>query len=466
MDERIIHWQQYGQTVLHPVAAALILLCGFLLFVLPRRRAVLPIMVASLFLTEVQRIVIAGLDFNLMRIMSILAWTRILRRGEVRPLRLTGVDKFMAAWTVSDIVLHTILIGTSGAFLNRLGNALEAIVLYLAFRMLLRDFDDIRRAVKGLVFLSLPIACAMLIEQFTGRNIFSIFGGVPEFTVERAGRLRAQAAFMHAILAGTFGASLVPLSAGLLRRGGNKVLGVLGFGAGILIAFASASSGPIMACAAGIGALALWSFRRHMRLFRWGLVVTLVGLHLSMKAPVWALLNRVAVIGSSTAYHRYILLDNFIRRFGEWWLCGSTGAAHWGWGLQDITNQYVLVGLNGGLLTLVFFVLMIAYAFRAAGAAAKAERRRGASAEFLCWALGCALFVHVVSFFGVSYFDQINLVWYLLLALISTAWCDALRLRRKRKARGTNEKLRGEGENPEERDHIAVGASAGEAAGG
>jgi len=447
MDERIIQWQEYGQTVLHPVAAALILVCGFLLFILPRRHAVLLIMVSSLFLTEVQRIVIAGLDFNVMRIMSVLAWTRILLRGEVRRLRFTGVDKFMAAWTVSDIVFHTILIGTGGAFLNRLGNALEAMVLYLAFRMLLRDFSDVRRAVKGLVFLSLPIACAMLIEQFTGRNFFSVFGGVPEFTVERAGRLRAQAAFMHAILAGTFGAALVPLCAGLFRRGGSRVLGALGFGAGILIAFSSASSGPIMACAAGIGALGLWPFRRHMRFFLWSLVFTLVGLHLSMKAPVWALLNRVAVIGSSTAYHRYILLDNFIRRFGEWWFCGSTGAAHWGWGLQDITNQYVLVGLNGGVLTLVFFVLMIASAFRAVGFAAKAERKRGAGAEFLCWALGCALFVHVISFFGVSYFDQINLVWYLLLALISTAYCDAARMRKRKEAEKKRKRERPESEH-------------------
>ena len=37
------------------------------------------------------------------------------------------------------------------------------------------------------------------------------------------------------------------------------------------------------------------------------------------------------------------------------------------------------------------------------------------------WALGSALFAHVVSFFGISYFDQTIVAWYALLAMISAA---------------------------------------------
>jgi hypothetical protein len=38
----------------------------------------------------------------------------------------------------------------------------------------------------------------------------------------------------------------------------------------------------------------------------------------------------------------------------------------------------------------------------------------------LAWALGVSLFVHAVSFIGVSYFGQITMLWYLSLAVPSS----------------------------------------------
>jgi hypothetical protein len=42
-------------------------------------------------------------------------------------------------------------------------------------------------------------------------------------------------------------------------------------------------------------------------------------------------------------------------------------------------------------------------------------------AEMLLWALGAALYATLVNFFSVSYYDQIDVIWYLLLAMISSA---------------------------------------------
>ena len=228
--------------------------------------------------------------------MTILGWIRVFLRGEYLSFRLTALDKAMFAWTVSDTVFHTVLLGTWGAFINRLGHAVNGLGLYLVLRFLIRDTEDVRRTVKVLVALSIPVMAAMVIEHVTGRNIFSVFGGVPEFTVIRDGRLRAQAAFMHPILAGTFGASLIPLCVLLFFRGGSRFIAVSGLFAGTTIAFASASSGPILAYMAGLVALLAWPFRRRMRLVRWTIAFSLLGLHLVMKAPVWALINRVAIV--------------------------------------------------------------------------------------------------------------------------------------------------------------------------
>jgi hypothetical protein len=86
-----------------------------------------------------------------------------------------------------------------------------------------------------------------------------------------------------------------------------------------------------MAYVAGVIGFSFWPLRRQMRPVRWVIVVTLVSLHLIMKAPVWALIARADVVGGSSSYHRYELIDAFIRRFDEWWLLGTKHADAWGY---------------------------------------------------------------------------------------------------------------------------------------
>jgi len=132
---------------------------------------------------------------------------------------------------------------------------------------------------------------------------------------------------------------------------------------------------------------------------------------------VWALIQRASVIGGSSGYHRYILVDRFFRHFGDWWLLGARNAGDWGYLSYDIANQYVGIGESAGLVPFVLFIAIIVYAFKYLGrarqlAADVADRR------FL-WAIGCALLANVVAFFGLSYFDQLIVVWYALLAITS-----------------------------------------------
>ena len=67
-----------------------------------------------------------------------------------------------------------------------------------------------------------------------------------------------------------------------------------------------------------------------MRLIRFGLATTVIGLHLVMKGPVWSLLEHM---GSDRAlrksFHRYQLVDTFIKHFWDWWLLGTRENGSW-----------------------------------------------------------------------------------------------------------------------------------------
>jgi hypothetical protein len=78
----------------------------------------------------------------------------------------------------------------------------------------------------------------------------------------------------------------------------------------------------------------------------------------------------------------------------------------------------VAEGTKGGLLTLMLFLFIIYLCFRNIGRSVKALDKR--PTQLIIWALGASLFAHVVGFFGIAYWDQQTIVWYMLLAIIST----------------------------------------------
>jgi len=139
-----------------------------------------------------------------------------------------------------------------------------------------------------------------------------------------------------------------------------------------------------------------------------------------MKAPVWFVIAHIDLTGGSSGYHRAELIDQFIRHFSDWWLIGTKDAGTWGWDLWDTQNQYVEVGESGGLAAFTLFIAMIFLCYKRIGRARKALEGRKRE-EWLLWFLGAALFANLAAFFGVNYFDQSKVNWFLLLAMISAA---------------------------------------------
>ena len=273
------------------------------------------------------------------------------------------------------------------------------------------------------------IAAAMAWEVVTHRNLFHVFGGVPEITVQREDRFRCQGSFRHPILAGTFAASLFPLMAGLWLRGGrDRRVATVGIACSMFSTCVAASSGALMTCLTAMLGLGLWPLRDRMQLIRRGIVVAVIGFAVVMKQPVWYLIARVSDLVGGEGWHRSYVIDQFVNHFNEWWLIGSSYTAHWAPGglvlavdpnNMDITNHYVVQGLQGRLLRLVLFIAMITCCFKIIGRSVRSEIAPPLDRKLL-WALGATLAAHCAAFVSVSYFDQIEIFWFWLLAVIAT----------------------------------------------
>lgn len=391
-----------------------------LMLALPRKYALLPLFAAACYMTMAQAVSVGGLNFTIIRILTLVGWIRIIARGEIRSIKLNSIDKAMLMFTISSITIYTILWGTGAAFIYRCGQAYDAIGLFIIGRALVRDVPEIMRVFRAVCVLVVPLAALMVVERFTGRNLFAVFGGVPAETIVREGTLRCQGPFPHSILAGTFAAALVPFYLALWYQKDGKFLAIVGMLSSITIVSTSGSSGPILTLACSLLGFFLWPLRFRMQDVRRGIVAGIVILQLVMKEPFWFIIAHMGVFSASTSYYRAFLIDQTIRHFSEWWLIGTKYLQPWAPLLTDITDMYVRVAFDGGLITLILFILIIKRCFTGVGRALRAKVNRAITSQRVVWALGAALFAHCMTFLAVWYWDQNIVNWYLLLAMIST----------------------------------------------
>jgi hypothetical protein len=425
-----------GSTFINPLGLVFTLTMCVLLVILPRKYAMFPILALVCYMTMGMRVMIADLNFTMIRILLVFAWARLFLRGEFRRIQLNTLDKVIIATCISSLIAYTLLWQTGDAFKWKLGEAYNQIGMYFFFRIFLRDESDVVQALKISAFAVVPLAGAMFWESRTGHNLFAIFGGVPEMPFLRDERLRCEGPFAHPILAGTFGSSVMPLFVGLYLYIQKKRIWVIpAILASFIIMFTSASSGPLLTFCLGILALTLWPIRTSMRKVRWAIVAGLAAMQLAMKAPIWYLLARVDVVAGSTGYHRAVLIDRALANLPDWWLLGTKSTEAWASKddhLFDVTNAYILAGANGGVLTMILFTATIVIAFKAVGRTIRLGEidRPGSPSLKLIWALGAALLVHTASYISVSYFDQNFVTWFMLLAFVSILCGDSLRMPR------------------------------------
>lgn len=410
--------------MLEPLTAVFVIVAGLLLLTLRPRHSVIPLLAVACLVPYGQRLVISGLDFDMLRIMFVVGVLRLVIRREA-VLELNRLDKTLLCLACALAIMP--VVRSPSAVTWALGFLLDNAVGYLVIRSLLNDKSSLSVVAVWIVLLSVPIGIAMLIERGMEKNLFYIFGSPTEVTI-RDGEIRAAAKFDHPILAGTFGALILPFAFVLWNKVRlQRMLGVVALLSSVLIVYTSKSSGPLFSLLAGVLGLALWRTRHHIRTIRNGFWVLLIILQLFMHAPVYALIFRIpdalSFITGSTSYHRFLVIDAAIRNLGAWWLLGTSSelVGTWGYGVQDVTNQFVVTGYGSGLLGVVILVMVLVRGFSMIGCGVRWSGTELDTRKY-AWALGSLLFIHVASFFGVSYFSGFNFFFHLTVAMISLYW--------------------------------------------
>src|SRR5712671_2890606 len=415
-----------SETILHPIVLVAMLIAIALIFLLPRKYIIWPFLYSAFLVPLGQSVLVGGLHFFVIRIIILTVAVRMLASRLTSPEglfsdRFGTLDIVFLAWASCRALAGVLVFSfNSGALVYQGGFLLDAIGGYFVLRYLICDDEDIFRTLRVFATVSFVIAGCMLFEKVHQLNVFGLLGGVRTVPEMRGGSVRAEGPFQHELLAGTFAATLVPLFFLLWQEGKARFLAVLAVIAATVMVITSHSSTSVMAYGAALLGVCAWPLRRHMRLVRWGFVLTLISLHLVMKAPVWFLIARIDIVGGSSGYHRAMLVNDFIQHFRDWWLVGTAENARWGNTMWDLCNQYVAEGQLGGLATFLCFLALIYVCFSRIGTARQSvqgDRQK----EWYFWLLGVTLFSHVVGFFGISYFDQTRVSWFALLAMIITA---------------------------------------------
>jgi hypothetical protein len=420
-----------SETQIHPLVVVFLLIVVLLILTLPREKVIAPFLLAFFTIPVGQVVVVGGLHFTALRILILAGLVRRAsflgassegKQGKY-PRGFNAVDWVVVLWSVSALIAFCLEFREKQALINGLGNLLDTLGGYLVVRSLILDGAGIRRTIKVLAAICLIQGVCMINEKISNINVFGLLGGVPLQVTIRDGHIRSEGT-MGCLYAGAFAGVLIPLFLWLWTEGKSRMVALVGIAGATAMVITSYSSTSYLAYGASFVGLAFWPLRKKMRLVRWGLGTTLVGLHLVMKAPVWALIARIDLTGSSSGYQRYGLVDMCIRHFSDWWLLGAKDYPTWGWGSWDLVNQFVAVALTGGLMTLVFYIAIFTRSFGAIGTARKhVDGDRGQ--EWFLWCLGSDLFANVVAHFGINYLAHLIMSFFPLVVFISVATFEA-----------------------------------------
>ena len=410
------------------LAAALLILLAVAVFALPRRGALICMVLGALYLPQNAAVEVATLTFFPTRLLSYLCFVRVLSRGEFSFARVTKMD-----WALIILYVFTTLVlltRSEESSALRLAKMFDVFFGYFAFRALITTPEELRMFLRTFALCLIPYVAIVAWESATANNLFDLVGA-HNASWFRGERPRCFGSFRHPSLLGSVGATFFPLFTMLMWERDTRLRGAVGAASCIAIVLFSNSGGPLSALATAVIGLCLWPLRHNLRAFRWSLVGLVLLAAMLMKAPVWYLIARVSGVTGGTGWHRSYLIDIAVQNIDHWWLMGMplVETSHWFYhvidstGGADVTNQYIAFCLHGGILALGLFIFFIYRAYSAIGrsfAAVRADPTAGPGEERLLWGLGVMLTVHVSNWLGISYWDQFSTLWLMQAATVAT----------------------------------------------
>jgi hypothetical protein len=393
------------------MAAVLVLAQVFL----PRRYAFAPLLISACHVGTVEFL---G-ELSLPRLLVLVGLGRAVMTGQFRLSLSNAVDRCFLAFAVAALLTATAHDTDYNFYVSNLGLILNVCGSYLYGRAYLQGIDWWRDLARVSVIVAVPLAMLMVYEVVSGKNPYSVLGINSGGVFVRDGEIRARGPFRHAILAGTAGAVLLPLCMILWRD--QRVLASMGIAASLTIVFTSTSSGPVAAALAAGVLVWCWRKREHVPKLKWAIPLGIILLSLYMDRPFYYIIDSIDFTGGSTGWHRARLIEMGIEHLGEWWLAGTDFTRHWmptgvSWNADhtDITNYYLHLGVIGGLPLMLSLIAIVWFSFGSISRFIRTDPDDRRLADFALWCLGCSLAAHALSFISISYFDQMYVLFYLL----------------------------------------------------
>ena len=424
-------------------ASALVLLAlAFVVFFASHRNALLALVAGTMVLGQGASFEI-GVTVYPMRMLVLVAFVRVLTRGEMTFSALNGLDRaFIGAYgfAVLMYVVRTALgYGTSESIsqtstLSKVGGFCDMFLGYFAFRGLLRNTDDLKHFLLRFPLLLLPYVGSLAVERITGTNPLGMLGGPPFMWLDVEDRARCFGSFVHPSLLGTFGASFLLLYVHLLFDRAARLRAAIAMALCLAIVGLANSGSPVTFLGLGLAIWALWPLRRHVGMLKVGVGIGFLITAFAMNAPIWYLPTRISGIVGGSGWHRSYLLERGFADIDKWWLAGMPLDLTVTWfpyvllDAADMTNLFLQFGVDGGLLAMLLLVFALVIAFRLLGRALVTARLLpgGQSLEGFLWALAAMLIAHIVNFFAITYFDQFNMIWMMQMAAISAVTAEVL----------------------------------------
>ena len=412
-------------TLLHPLVAVALLLAIILTLVLPRKYVIAPLLLAIFFTPKGQTLVLAGAHFTVARMLFLTCLVRRAWSKQASPAASSkSIDRVFTLWALSSLIIFVLQWQDSQALIKSLGDLLDALGGYFVMRYLIQDREDVTRTIRVLALIAMVSAGFMIDEQVTGENLFARLGGMPPETL-RDGKVRSQAAFEVFITAGTYGATLLPLLVWLWSETKSKCFASW--------EYRCKRHGDHLSCQHDTFSLC----RRYPR------ALPLASAQDNASAAMGA---RIRPGGLTPGDERTRLVPNRKSRSDGFVI--QLSPIYVDRQLYQAYRRLVVIGFQGlrqmGLRHVGFVgpICVVCRERRAAdpGAiyrnylplfwgpwigeeAGEGERNE----EWFIWCLGAALFAHVVAYFGIGYFDQMEFAWFALLAMICVAVSDTAR---------------------------------------
>ena len=411
-----------ADTILHPIVAVTLVIAILLILMVERKKIIIPFLLAFFTIPVGQVVVLAGVHFTALRFLILaVIWRRSFARkatsGPKFACGFNALDRIVVIWALLTLVMFYFQYFETQVLVKGLGDMVDTLGAYLALRFLVSDREVVWRMIKVLAVICVIQGICMMSEQITHQNVFNALGA--NNPTIREGHVRSEGA-MGTLYAGAFAGFSIPMFLALWYKPKARTAMYTGLIGATAMAFASHASTSWMAYGGSLLGLCFWPIRKQMRLIRWAIVLTLVILHLVMNGPVWSLIEHVDITGGSSSYHRYMLVDNCIRHFSDWWLIGYKNYPEWGFDMWDLCNQFVVAALGGGLITLIYFIRIYSNSFAAIGLTRR-QVQGDRNEEWFLWCLGSSLLANAVASFGINYMVHLMTCFFCLLTTISVA---------------------------------------------